>query len=169
MIELNISCPNVDSGGLSFGTDPDIAAALTREVKKFCGGKPLVVKLSPNVTDITQIALAVESAGADAVSMINTLQGMRINVRTGKPILAKGSGGLSGPAIHPVAVHMVYSCSKVLSIPIIAMGGVSTADDALEFFYAGAEAVAIGTAALVDPEAPVKILRELEEKIAGKK
>lgn len=169
MIELNISCPNVECGGLVFGRDPKAAGDLTKEVKRHCPGKPLVVKLSPNVTDITTVALSVQEAGADAVSMINTLLGMRIDTMAGKPVLAKGSGGLSGPAIHPVAVYMVYECAKILDIPIIAMGGVSKADDALEFFYAGAKAVAVGTAAIVDPEAPVKILAELEKKIIDRR
>ena len=164
LLELNISCPNVKCGGLSFGTDPKVASALVRECKKVAGKKPLLVKLTPNVTDITEIALAVLDAGADGLTLINTLKGMRIDLKTKKPILSTGSGGLSGPAIHPVAVRMVWETRQAVGekIPIIGMGGVMTGADAYELILAGANAVAIGTAALVDPGAPVRILGELE-------
>ena len=161
LLELNISCPNISSGGIAFGTDKELAAKLVAEVKKVSGKKPVVVKLSPNVTDISAIALAVQAAGADALSMINTLLGMRIDLKTGKPVLANGTGGLSGPAIHPVAVRMIYEVSRVVNIPIIGMGGVMTGEDALELMLAGATAVAVGTAALIDPTAPIRILDEL--------
>ncbi|MDR1816143.1 MAG: dihydroorotate dehydrogenase [Clostridiales Family XIII bacterium] len=163
LLELNISCPNVKEGGIAFGTDPRTAAALVREVKKRSGRKPVLVKLSPNVTSITDIAKAVCDAGADGLSLINTLIGMRIDLKTGEPVLANGTGGLSGPAIHPVAIRMVYEVRKALpSIPIIGMGGVMTGADAYEFLLAGADAVAVGTAALLDPAAPPRIARELE-------
>ena len=161
LLELNISCPNISSGGIAFGTNKDLASELVREVKKCSGNKPVVVKLSPNVTDICEVALAVQSAGADAISMINTLLGMRIDIKTGKPVMANGAGGLSGPAIHPVAIRMVYEVARVVNIPIIGMGGVMTGEDAYEFILAGATAVAVGTAALIDPAAPVRILDEL--------
>lgn len=161
LLELNISCPNISSGGIAFGTDKDLASELVRAVKKVSGSKPVVVKLSPNVTDITAVAKAVQASGADAISMINTLLGMRIDIKTGKPVMANGAGGLSGPAIHPVAVRMVYEVARVVDIPIIGMGGVMTGEDAYELMLAGATAVAVGTAALIDPAAPVKILSEL--------
>ncbi|MDR3305452.1 MAG: dihydroorotate dehydrogenase [Clostridiales Family XIII bacterium] len=161
LLEINISCPNVKEGGIAFGTDKTAAAELVTRVKKVSGAKPVIVKLSPNVTDITEIALAVERAGADGLSLINTLKGMRIDLNTGKPVLANGSGGLSGPAIHPVAVWMVYETARVCRIPIIGMGGVMTGADALELMLAGAKAVAVGTAALIDPVAPTRILGEL--------
>ncbi len=149
-IELNISCPNVKSGGLQFGTDPKMAAELTRRVKAV-SEKPVYVKLSPNVTSIVEMAQAVEQAGADGLTMINTLVGMRIDVRTGQPILANRIGGLSGPAIKPVAIRMIHDVAQVVSIPIIGMGGVMEVDDVLEMIYAGASAVAIGTANFVNP------------------
>ncbi|MGX8176171.1 dihydroorotate dehydrogenase [Exiguobacterium artemiae] len=149
-IELNISCPNVKSGGLQFGTDPKMAAELTRRVKAV-SEKPVYVKLSPNVTSIVEMARAVEQAGADGLTMINTLVGMRIDVRTGQPILANRIGGLSGPAIKPVAVRMIHDVAQVVTIPIIGMGGVMEVDDVLEMIYAGASAVAIGTANFVNP------------------
>lgn len=149
-IELNISCPNVKSGGLHFGTDPKMAAELTRRVKAV-SEKPVYVKLSPNVTSIVEMARAVEQAGADGLTMINTLVGMRIDVRTGQPILANRIGGLSGPAIKPVAVRMIHDVAQVVTIPIIGMGGVMEVDDVLEMIYAGASAVAIGTANFVNP------------------
>lgn len=159
-IELNISCPNVHGGGMSFGTDCKNAGAVTAAVKKEIK-KPLIVKLSPNVTDITEIAKAVEAEGADAVSLINTLMGMRFNIRTGKPILANITGGLSGPAILPVALCMVYKVSKAVNIPIIGMGGISTADDVLEMLAAGAAAVEVGAANLVNPYACRDIINDL--------
>ncbi|VWX36831.1 MULTISPECIES: dihydroorotate dehydrogenase [Exiguobacterium] len=149
-IELNISCPNVKSGGLQFGTDPKMAAELTRRVKAV-SDKPVYVKLSPNVTSIVEMAQAVEQAGADGLTMINTLVGMRIDVRTGQPILANRIGGLSGPAIKPVAIRMIHDVAQVVEIPIIGMGGVMEVDDVLEMIYAGASAVAVGTANFVNP------------------
>ncbi|OIN67830.1 dihydroorotate dehydrogenase B catalytic subunit [Exiguobacterium sp. KRL4] len=149
-IELNISCPNVKSGGLQFGTDPRMAAELTRRVKAV-SEKPVYVKLSPNVTSIVEMAEAVEQAGADGLTMINTLVGMRIDVRTGQPILANRIGGLSGPAIKPVAVRMIHDVAQAVTIPIIGMGGVMEVDDVLEMIYAGASAVAVGTANFVNP------------------
>jgi dihydroorotate dehydrogenase (NAD+) catalytic subunit len=163
-IELNISCPNVKCGGITFGTDPDIAAQLTAEIKKV-SKVPVFVKLSPNVTDVVTIAKAVEAAGADGLSMINTLLGMRIDLKTRRPILANGTGGLSGPAIKPVAIRMVYEVSQQVSIPIIGMGGIQSADDVIEFFMAGASAVAVGTANFIDPLICPTIIDELEAKL----
>ncbi|MDR0853860.1 MAG: dihydroorotate dehydrogenase [Clostridiales Family XIII bacterium] len=162
MLELNISCPNISCGGIGFGTDANLAAELVREVRKLTR-KPLIVKLTPNVTDISAIARSVEEAGADAISLINTLLGMRIDLRTGQPVLANGTGGLSGPAVKPVAVRMVYQVSRAVSLPVIGMGGIMTGADALEFLLAGARAVAVGTAALINPVAPIDILSELTE------
>jgi dihydroorotate dehydrogenase (NAD+) catalytic subunit len=162
LLELNISCPNVKQGGIAFGTDKAVAADLVARVKRVSGRKPVIVKLSPNVTDITEIARAVVHAGADGLSLINTLLGMRIDLKTGKPILANGTGGLSGPAIHPVAVRMVYEVARACDVPIIGMGGVMTGEDALEFLLAGADAVAVGTAALIEPGAPARIWEELK-------
>jgi len=161
MLELNISCPNIKEGGVAFGTSPAMASVATEAVRRVTT-KPLIVKLSPNVTDIREIAKAAESAGADALSLINTLVGMRINVHTRRPILANTIGGLSGPAVMPVAVRMVYQAASVVKIPLLGMGGIKTGEDAAEFLMAGASAVAIGTAALVDPTAPVRILDELK-------
>ncbi|WP_281269293.1 dihydroorotate dehydrogenase [Ammoniphilus oxalaticus] len=161
-LELNISCPNVSCGGITFGTDPVIAADLTKEIKKV-SKKPVFVKLSPNVTDVVTIAKAVEAAGADGLSMINTLLGMRIDLRTRKPILANQVGGLSGPAIKPVAIRMIWQVSQQVDIPIIGMGGIQSAEDVIEFFLAGASAVAVGTANFVDPYACPTIIDELEE------
>jgi len=160
MLEVNISCPNVKEGGISFGTDTGMAGALTREIKRIAK-KPIILKLTPNVTNISEIAKAVEAEGADCVSLINTLLGMRIDVRTKKPVLGNTMGGLSGPAIKPVAVRMVYQVRQAVKIPIIGMGGIMTGEDAAEFLIAGADAVAVGTAALVNPTAPVDILDEL--------
>lgn len=163
-IELNISCPNVKCGGITFGTDPVIAGELTAAVKKV-SKVPVFVKLSPNVTDIVSIAKAVEAAGADGLSMINTLIGMRLNLRTRRPIIANGTGGLSGPAIKPVAIRMIYEVSQQVNIPIIGMGGIQNAEDVLEFIMAGASAVAVGTANFVDPYVCPNIIDELEEKM----
>ena len=149
-LELNISCPNVKVGGMTFGTNPGVAAELTQAVKRV-SSVPVYVKLSPNVTDIVEIAKAVEDAGADGLTMINTLSGMRLDLPTGMPIIANGTGGLSGPAIKPIAIRMIYEVYQAVSIPIIGMGGVTTAEDVLEFLYAGAGAVAIGTANFIDP------------------
>ncbi|AIO19524.1 Dihydroorotate dehydrogenase B (NAD(+)), catalytic subunit [Candidatus Izimaplasma bacterium HR1] len=159
-IELNISCPNVKQGGMTFGTDPKVAYDLTKAVKEITD-LPLYVKLSPNVTDIKVIAKAVEDAGADAISMINTLVGMRINLKTGKPVLANTYGGFSGPAIKPVALKMVHEVYKTVSIPIIGMGGIMNAYDVIEMMMAGATAVQVGTANLIDPYASLKIIEEL--------
>ncbi|MDR0137295.1 dihydroorotate dehydrogenase [Metabacillus idriensis] len=161
-IELNISCPNVKTGGIAFGTNPEIAASLTRAVKEV-SEVPVYVKLSPNVSNIVEIAKAIENAGADGLTMINTLLGMRLNMRTAKPILANRSGGLSGPAIKPVAIRMVYEVSQAVSIPIIGMGGVQTAEDVIEFMYAGASAVAVGTANFVNPFVCPEIIEQLPQ------
>lgn len=160
--ELNISCPNVKEGGIAFGTQPDCAFQVTAAVRK-ATRKPLIVKLSPNVTDITAIAKAVEEGGADAVSLINTLLGMAIDIRSRKPVLGNVVGGLSGPAVKPVALRMVYQVYKAISIPIIGMGGICSAADALEFIMAGATAVAIGTGMFHDPMQPQKIVDGIRE------
>ena len=160
MFELNISCPNVKQGGIGFGTDPAMAAAVVKAVKEV-SKKPLIVKLTPNVTDITAIARAVEEAGADAISLINTLMGMRIDLRSRKPILANVTGGFSGPAIKPVALRMVYQVRRAVSLPILGLGGIMSGEDAAEFLMAGADAVAVGTAALVNPTAPVDVVEGL--------
>ncbi|MFH1826087.1 MAG: dihydroorotate dehydrogenase [bacterium] len=161
-IELNISCPNVDKGGLVFGTDPKATADLVKLVRKQTK-LPLIVKLSPNVTDITVIAKAAEEAGADALSLINTLLGMSIDIKTGKSRLGRPMAGLSGPAIRPVAVRMVYQCAQAVKIPIIGVGGIMTGSDAIEFLLAGASAIQVGTGNFVDTQTPLKILGELEE------
>lgn len=163
-IELNISCPNVKEGGVAFGTDPEVAARLTR-LCKAATDLPIYVKLSPNVTDIVSIAKAVEAAGADGISMVNTFTAMVIDVNTRKPVLANLTGGLSGPGIHSIAVKMIYEVSRAVNIPIIGMGGVATVDDALEMIMAGASAVAVGTQNLVDPYACVKIIDGLESRM----
>ena len=159
-LEVNISCPNVHGGGMSFGTDPAAAAEVTRAVKAVTE-KPVIVKLSPNVTDITEIAKACEDAGADGISLINTLLGMRIDLKTRRPILANTTGGLSGPAVFPVALRMVYQVAKAVSVPVVGMGGVSSAEDVLEMMMAGATAVEVGAANLVDPFACKKIIEAL--------
>ena len=159
-IELNISCPNVKGGGMAFGTDADVAYSLVKEVKNICK-KPLIIKLSPTVTDIVKMAKAVESAGADAISLINTLVGIRINLKTGEPIISIKKGGYSGPGIYPVALRMVYEVSHAVSIPVIGMGGVSNAYEVLEMMYAGASLVMIGAQNLVDPYACEKIIKDL--------
>ncbi|MEG1605327.1 MAG: dihydroorotate dehydrogenase [Clostridia bacterium] len=160
MIEVNISCPNVHGGGMAFGTDPRHAAAVTRAVKA-ATTKPVFIKLSPNVTDITEIAVACEEAGADGLSLINTLLGMRIDLKTQKPVLANRMGGLSGPAIFPVALRMVYQVTRRVSIPVMGMGGVSSAEDVLEMMLAGATAVQVGAANLKDPYACKRIIERL--------
>jgi len=160
-VELNISCPNVRRGGLAFGVDPVESALLTEAVKGACD-KPVIVKLSPNVTDITEIARSVESAGADAISAVNTLLGMAIDVYRRKPRIRNRFGGLSGPAIKPVALRMVYQVCKAVSIPVIGVGGISTWEDAVEFLLAGASAVQVGTANLYNPNAAVSIVDGLE-------
>ncbi len=156
MIELNISCPNVKSGGVQFGTSCESVGQITREVRAHCT-KPLVVKLSPNVTDIASIAQSAEANGADAISMINTLTGMKIDIRTRRPIIRNNTGGLSGAAVFPVAVRMVWQVSQAVSIPIIGMGGITTWEDAVEMLIAGATALQIGTVLFADPYAPIKI------------
>ncbi|WP_081168351.1 dihydroorotate dehydrogenase [Lactococcus garvieae] len=161
-IELNISCPNVKHGGQAFGTDPKVAYDLVRACKEVAD-VPLYVKLSPNVTDIVEIAKAVEAAGADGITMINTLMGMRYDLKTRKPILANITGGLSGPAIKPVALKLVHQVAQAVELPIIGMGGVMTAQDVLEFYMAGASAVAVGTANFSDPYVCPKIINELPE------
>lgn len=157
MIEVNISCPNVKAGGLAYGTRPDLAAEVTETAKKHAKQVPVMVKLSPNVTDITEIARAVEGAGADALSLINTLRGMRIDVNTRRPILKMNTGGLSGPAVLPVAVRMVWETAQAVKLPILGMGGVSKGADAAQLMLAGASAVAVGTALFADPFAPLKV------------
>ncbi len=156
MIELNISCPNVKSGGVQFGTSCESVGNITAQVRKHCK-KPLIVKLSPNVTDIASIAKAAEAEGADAISMINTLTGMRIDINTRRPIIRNNTGGLSGAAVFPVAVRMVWQVASAVKIPIIGMGGISTWKDAVEMLMAGATALQIGTVLFSDPYAPVKI------------
>ena len=160
-VELNISCPNLDCGGMSFGVDATLAHQLVKAVRAKTN-LPLLVKLSPNVTDITEVARAVEDAGTDALSAINTLLGMAINAETREPELANVTGGLSGPAIKPVALRLVWEVYKSVSIPIVGMGGIMTATDALEFFIAGASAVAIGTANFVNPKASLEVVEGIE-------
>lgn len=162
MIELNISCPNVKSGGVQFGTSCESVGAITKAVREYCK-KPLIVKLSPNVTDIAEIAKSAEANGADAISMINTLTGMRIDIETGRPIIRNNTGGLSGPAIFPVAVRMVWQVANAVKIPIIGMGGISKWQDAIEMLMAGATALQIGTCMFTDPYAPVKINKGISE------
>lgn len=159
-LEVNISCPNVHGGGMSFGTDPKQAASVVTEVKKVTT-KPVIIKLTPNVTDITSIALACEKAGADGISLINTLLGLRIDIKTGRPILANTTGGLSGPAIFPVALRMVYQVAKAVNVPVIGMGGVSSAEDVIEMMMAGATAVGVGAVNLVNPFSSRDIVNNL--------
>jgi dihydroorotate dehydrogenase (NAD+) catalytic subunit len=161
-IELNISCPNVKEGGMAFGTSCPSAIAVTRAVRDVYD-KTLIVKLSPNVTSISEIALAVEGAGADAISLINTLLGMAIDAEKRRPVLSTVTGGLSGPAIKPVALRMVWQVSKVVKIPLIGIGGITTAADAIEFMLAGASAIQVGTANFIDPQATVKIMAGIED------
>ena len=160
ILEVNISCPNVHNGGMSFGTDPKMAYRVTKAVKDVCK-KPVIIKLSPNVTDIVSIAKACEDAGADGISLINTLLGMRINLKTKKPVIANKMGGFSGSAIFPVALRMVYQVYDAVKIPIVGMGGVSTAEDAIEMMLAGATAVQVGAANLIDPMACKTIIEDL--------
>lgn len=159
--ELNISCPNVKHGGIGLGTDPELAAHITR-MAKAAAKKPVYVKLTPNVTSIVDIAKAVEAAGADGLVMINTLLGMRIDLKSGQPVLANNTGGLSGPAIKPVAVRAVWQCAQAVSIPIIGVGGIARAEDVLEFLLAGADAVEVGAMNFVDPYICVRIIDDLE-------
>jgi len=164
-IELNVSCPNVKHGGITFGTDPQVAKELTQAVKAV-SQVPIYVKLSPNVTDIVPIAKAIEAGGADGFTMINTLLGMRIDLKTRRPILANQTGGLSGPAIKPVAIRLIKQVAQVSSLPIIGMGGVMTVDDVLEMYLAGASAVAVGTANFTDPYICPKLIEELPVRMA---
>lgn len=160
MLEVNISCPNVKEGGIAFGQAPNMAEHITKEIRKK-SKHPIAVKLSPNVTDIKEMAKAVEAAGADAISLINTLTGMKIDVKKRKFALANKTGGLSGPAVHPVAVRMVYEASHAVKIPVIGMGGVMNAEDALEMMLAGATAVAVGTANFTNPSVTVDIINDI--------
>lgn len=162
MIELNISCPNVKQGGAAFGVSCEGASAVTKIVRN-ATKKPLIVKLSPNVTDIASIAKAVEAEGADAVSLINTILGMRIDINTGRPVLRNNCGGMSGPAVFPVAVRMVWQTANAVKIPVIGMGGISSGRDAIEMMMAGASAVQVGAAIITDPFAPVKIIEEMNQ------
>lgn len=157
MLEINISCPNVKEGGIAFGQNPKAVEDITREIKKYAK-QPVIMKLSPNVTDITEMARAAESGGADVLSLINTLTGMKIDTKTRKFALANKTGGLSGPAIKPVAVRMVYQVANAVSLPIIGMGGITNADDAIEFILAGASAVSVGTANFTNPKATIEIV-----------
>ena len=159
-LEVNISCPNVHGGGMSFGTDPGAAAEVTRAVRAVTA-KPVIMKLSPNVTDIVSIARACEDAGADGISLINTLMGMRIDLNTRRPVLANETGGLSGPAVFPVALRMAWQVSQAVKIPVIGLGGLQSAEDVIEMMLAGAAAVEVGAANLVDPFACPKIIRDL--------
>lgn len=162
MIELNISCPNVKEGGVAFGTVPEMAAGVTKAVRAKCK-KPLMIKLSPNASAIGDVAAAVEAEGADAVSLINTLTGMRIDINSRRPILRNNTGGLSGPAVLPVAVRMIWEVYNRVSIPIVGMGGVSKWEDAVELMLAGASAIQIGTANFTDPYTPIKVVSGLEK------
>lgn len=162
MLEINISCPNVKEGGIAFGQNPKSAEAITREIKKYAK-QPVIMKLSPNVTDITEMARAVEAGGADAVSLINTLTGMKIDVHKRAFALANKTGGVSGPAIKPIAVRMVYQTANAIKLPIIAMGGIATAEDAIEFILAGATAVAVGTANFINPSVTMEIAEGIEQ------
>ncbi|MCL1935495.1 MAG: dihydroorotate dehydrogenase [Defluviitaleaceae bacterium] len=161
MFEINISCPNIKEGGIAFGTDAKIANKLIKELRKYIK-KPIIAKLSPNVTDISEIAKAVEEAGSDCISLINTISAMKIDIHKRKTVLSTGSGGLSGPAIKPIAIHMVNKVFKSVKIPIIGMGGIMTGDDAIEFIMAGATAVAVGTANFTNPYATIEVLNGIE-------
>lgn len=167
-IEVNISCPNVSAGGAAFGVDPEAALDVVQGVRQSTS-KHVMVKLSPNVTDITTIALAVERGGADSISLINTLTGLAIDAETARPMLANTTGGLSGPAIKPVALRMVWQVATVVKIPVIGIGGIMTAQDALEFIIAGATAVQVGTATLADPDAALKIVKGIRQFMQRKK
>lgn len=162
LLEINISCPNVKEGGIAFGQDPKCAEAITREVKKYAR-QPVIMKLSPNVTDITEMARAVEAGGADVVSLINTLTGMKIDINRRTFAIANKTGGMSGPAVKPVAVRMVYQVANAIRLPVIGMGGIATAEDAMEFILAGASAVSVGTANFYNPYATVEIVEGIEK------
>ena len=161
MLEINISCPNVKHGGIAFGQDPKAVEAITKAVKERAK-QPIIMKLSPNVTDIAEMARAAEAGGADVISLINTITGMKIDVNRRKFVLANKTGGMSGPAVKPVALRMVYQVAQAVKVPVIGMGGISTAEDALEFILAGATAVSVGTANFTDPQATVKIIEGIE-------
>ncbi|WNV58870.1 dihydroorotate dehydrogenase [Oscillospiraceae bacterium NTUH-002-81] len=161
MLEINISCPNVKHGGIAFGQDPKAVEAITKAVKERAK-QPIIMKLSPNVTDIAEMARAAEAGGADVISLINTITGMKIDVNRRKFVLANKTGGMSGPAVKPVALRMVYQVAQAVKVPVIGMGGISTAEDALEFILAGATAVSVGTANFADPQATVKIIEGIE-------
>jgi dihydroorotate dehydrogenase (NAD+) catalytic subunit len=162
MLEINISCPNVKEGGIAFGQDPKCVEAITSELKRLAK-QPIIMKLSPNVTDIAEMARAAEAGGADALSLINTLTGMKIDIHRRSCVLANKTGGLSGPAIKPIAVRMVYQVSHAVHLPIIGMGGITCAEDALEFIMAGASMVAVGTANFINPSATIDVLKGIEE------
>lgn len=162
MLEINISCPNVKEGGIAFGQDPKAVEAITSEMKKYAK-QPIIMKLSPNVTDITEMARAAEAGGADAVSLINTITGMKIDVNRRKFVLANKTGGMSGPAIHPVAVRMVYQTAQAIKIPIIGMGGIMTAEDAIEMILAGSTAISVGTANFVNPKTTMEIVDGIQK------
>ena len=166
-LEVNVSCPNIPGGGMAFGADPELIYQLTKRVRAAYPGS-MIVKLSPNVAAITDMAIAAEEGGADIISLINTIPGMLIDIDQQKPVLANSFGGLSGPAIKPVALRMVYQVAQKLKIPIIGMGGIMTGQDAVEFILAGASAVAIGTATLVDPAATIRIIKEIKEYLQDK-
>jgi dihydroorotate dehydrogenase (NAD+) catalytic subunit len=161
-IELNVSCPNIKQGGISFGQNPNLCAEITQAVKNAAPNKPLIVKLTPNVTDITAIALSVERGGADAISLINTITGMAIDIDTRRPVLANVTGGLSGPAIKPIALRMVWEAAHAVKLPIIGIGGISCWQDAVEFLIAGATAVAVGTANFINPKVSIEIIDGIE-------
>ncbi|MCG8516326.1 MAG: dihydroorotate dehydrogenase [Halanaerobiales bacterium] len=167
-LEVNVSCPNIPGGGLAFGTDPELIYQITKQVKAAYPGS-VIVKLSPNVTAISDMAIAAQEGGADIISLINTLQGMAIDLERQKPVFANTFGGLSGPAIKPVALRMVYQVAQKIKIPIIGMGGIMTGQDAVEFLLAGASAVAIGTATLIHPDAPLMIIKEIKAYLQDKK
>ncbi len=162
MLEINISCPNVKEGGIAFGQNPHTVQQITAEIKKHAA-QPVIMKLSPNVTDITEMARAAEAGGADALSLINTLTGMKIDIHKRSFVLANRTGGMSGPAIHPVAVRMVYQCAQAVNIPLIGMGGIFTAEDAIEMILAGATAVAVGTASFANPRATMEIISGIRD------
>lgn len=166
-VELNISCPNVKAGGMEFGNDPKMAAKVTAEVRRVFH-RHLMVKLSPNVTSVSEIAKVVAGAGADSISLINTITAMAINTETRKPMIANGVGGLSGPAVRPIAVRMVAEVYRAVEIPVIGIGGIATLNDALEFFIAGATAIQVGTSTFVDPRSPLNIVEDLEKYVIEK-
>lgn len=168
MVELNISCPNVKHGGAAFGVDCAMASQVTAACRRVLTKKPLMVKLSPNVTDIAAIALAVEEAGADAISLINTLLGMRIDINSARPILRNNVGGLSGPAVFPVALRMVWQVASKVKVPVVGLGGISTSEQAIEMMMAGASAIQIGAALFADPMAPIHILKGMEQWLDSK-